>query len=222
MEPVNEHNNFIYFTIALVTLLLVSALVDTMPAGEGRLLLRLIILSTVVVAFLSLNFGASWRNFIAIMVILILVAGGLDELTEFTWAPVFGLSASLVFFLGIAWGVGKRVLLSGHADANTVIGALAVYLLLGLIWATLYLLALEFFPGAFNGLEWANWSDNFSNAVYFSFVTMTSLGYGDISPVLPVTRALVYLQAITGTFYMAIVVASLIGARASQRPKPLN
>ena len=193
-----------------------------MPAGEGRLLLRLIILTTEVVAFISLNFGPSWRRFIAVMVVLILLAGGLDELTGVTWAPVLGLSAALVFFLGIAWGVSKRVLFSGNADANTVIGALAVYLLLGLIWATLYLLALEFFPEAFNGIERENWSDNFSNAVYFSFVTMTSLGYGDISPALPVTRALAYLQAITGTFYMAIVVASLIGARASQRPKSLN
>jgi voltage-gated potassium channel len=219
MEGVNERNNFIYFTLALVTLLLVGALVDTMPTGEGRMLLRLIILATEIVAFVSLSFDKQGRAFIAVMVVLIIAAGVLDEMTDALWAAVFGLSASLVFFLGIAYSVGRRVLLAGNADSNTIIGSLAVYLLMGLIWATLYLLCLEFFPDAFNGIEKTSWSDNFSNAAYFSFVTMTSLGYGDISPALPVTRALAYLQAIVGTFFMAIVVASLIGVRTSQRIK---
>lgn len=216
MVGVNEKNNFIYFTAALVMLLLTSALVDTMPAGEGRLLLRLIILATEVVAFISLDFGTRWRRFIGLMVLLIIAASSLDELTSVTWAPTFGLLSLLVFFLGIAYGVSRRVLFSGTVDFNTIIGALAVYLLIGLIWATLYLLALEFFPAAFNGMEPEIWSDNFSNAAYFSFVTMTSLGYGDISPALPITRALAYLQAIVGAFYMAIVVASLIGARTTR------
>ncbi len=216
MVGVNEKNNFIYFTAALVLLLLTSALVDTMPAGEGRLLLRLIILATEVVAFISLDFGTRWRRFIGLMVLLIIAASSLDELTSVTWAPTFGLLSLLVFFLGIAYGVSRRVLFSGTVDFNTIIGALAVYLLIGLIWATLYLLALEFFPAAFNGMEPEIWSDNFSNAAYFSFVTMTSLGYGDISPALPITRALAYLQAIVGAFYMAIVVASLIGARTTR------
>ena len=217
MVGVNENNNFFYFTLALVTLLLVSALVDTMPAGEGRLLMRFVLLITEVVAFASLNMGAPWRRFIATMVFLIILSSALDEMTDLSWTPILGLLSLLIFFLGLALGISKRVLFSGEVNPNTIVGALAVYLLMGLIWATLYLLSLEFFPEAFNGIERENWSDNFSNAVYFSFVTMTSLGYGDISPALPVTRALAYLQAIAGAFYMAIVVASLVGARTTNR-----
>ncbi len=215
MDGVNENNNFIYFTVSLVILLLVSALVDTMPDGEGGLLLKMIILATELVALFSLSLGTHWRGFMALMVVLVIISASVDELTEWRWSPVLGLVSALIFFLGLAFAVGRRVLFSGRVDVNTIVGALAVYLLLGLIWATLYLLSLEFFPDAFNGLEIQDWNDNFSNAVYFSFVTMTSLGYGDISPALPVTRALAYLQAITGAFYMAIVVASLIGARTT-------
>lgn len=217
MEGVNERNNFIYFTLALVILLLASALVNTLPGSEGRLVLRLIIVATEIVAFISLSFDKQWRGFIATMVVLIIGAGALDELTDIPWAPVLSLLALLVFYLGIAYSLGRRVLLAGNADSNTIIGSLAVYLLLGLIWATLYLICLEFFSDAFNGIERTSWSDNFSNAAYFSFVTMTSLGYGDVSPALPVTRALAYLQAIAGAFFMAIVVASLIGVRTSQK-----
>ena len=89
--------------------------------------------------------------------------------------------------------------------------------LLGLIWAMLYLFIAETIPGAFNSLPQVPWLDNFANAVYFSFVTITTLGYGDISPALPLPRFLVYMEAIVGVFYMAILVASLIGIRISDR-----
>ena len=51
-----------------------------------------------------------------------------------------------------------------------------------------------------------------SNAAYFSFVTLTTLGYGDISPLTPLAQVVVYLEAITGVFYMAIVVSSLVSS----------
>ncbi|MDB4410029.1 potassium channel family protein, partial [Gammaproteobacteria bacterium] len=63
----------------------------------------------------------------------------------------------------------------------------------------------------------APWLENYTSAIYFSFVTITTLGYGDISPVLPLARFLVIMEAIVGVFYMAILVASLIGVRMSDR-----
>jgi voltage-gated potassium channel len=60
-----------------------------------------------------------------------------------------------------------------------------------------------------------DWADNFPISTYFSYVTLTTLGYGDISPAAPVSRVLVYLEAISGTFYMAVVVASLVSAGKS-------
>jgi hypothetical protein len=66
-------------------------------------------------------------------------------------------------------------------------------------------------PGACNGLEQAPWYENFSAVAYYSYVTLTTPGYGDISPVVPIARFLVYMEAIAGVFYMAILLASLIG-----------
>ena len=76
---------------------------------------------------------------------------------------------------------------------------------------------LEFSPTAFNGMEHQLWEDNFSRATYFSYVTLTTLGYGDISPAEPLSRVLVYIEAMVGTFYMAVVIASLIGARSEKK-----
>jgi len=130
---------------------------------------------------------------------------------------LFDLSITLVFFLAVALTASSRVLLQGgEVDRNKIIGAIAIYLLLGLIWSTVYLILLEVSPTAFNGMEHLAWEDNFSRSTYFSYVTLTTLGYGDISPAEPLSRVLVYLEAMVGTFYMAIVIASLIGARKSK------
>ncbi len=61
-------------------------------------------------------------------------------------------------------------------------------LLLGLMWAIAYLMLLHVFPDSFHGLKPGPWHENFSDAAYFSFVTLTTLGYGDILPVTPLAR----------------------------------
>ena len=90
---------------------------------------------------------------------------------------------------------------------------------MGLIWALMYLFLAQAITGAFNGLEQLVWYDNFANVAYYSFVTLTTLGYGDISPVTPIARFMVYMEAVVGVFYMAILVASLIGVSINESQK---
>jgi len=213
MRRVTEHNHFIYFTLALLLLLLMSAIVDSVPRFRGLMLVEGVILITQIVAYASLNFGRRWRLFVASMFGLIIVANIAQRFTDWTFVPLIALSLTLLFYLGAVYKVARRVLFPEEVNTNIVVGALAIYLLLGLIWATLYLITLELFPHAFNGLDPIYWSDNFSNAVYYSYVTMTSVGYGEITPAISVSRTLAYLQAVVGSFYMAVVVASLVSAR---------
>jgi len=121
----------------------------------------------------------------------------------------------LGFFIWTTYLAARQVLFTGTIDGNKIIGSICIYLLLGLIWTTLYLLVLEVSPNAFNGLAHASWYQNFPVVTYYSFVTLTTLGYGDISPLAPLARFLVFMEAVVGVFYMAILVASLIGVRMS-------
>lgn len=217
MPHINEQNNFIYFTLSLVLLLLASAVTDYVPDGLlTHLFLRGLIVGMLVVAYLSLNFGRGWRRIVIIVALAQILTNRADAAYSLPYADAINLLFTLAFFMSAAYFAGRRVLLSGRVDGNSIVGSVAVYLLLGLIWATLYLLVLEFVPDSFNGLEHIDWAKNFGNALYFSYVTVTSLGFGDISPTSPLSRTLVYLEAVTGTFYMAIVVASLVGARAKR------
>jgi hypothetical protein len=100
-------------------------------------------------------------------------------------------------------------------SANRLVGVVCIYLILGVIWAVAYSILEMTFPGSFQGfvpLEDREWD---SEWLYFSFVTMATLGYGDIAPVSATARALAYLEAVSGQFYIAILVAGLVRVHIS-------
>lgn len=218
MKTIHTHNNFFYFTASLVFLILASAFVSGSPKGEDHLVLQGIMLATELVAYLSLNLSRKWRVFVGVMLAFMMAGSLLREFTDWPHSTHISLVVSLIFYCGMAYAAARQVLFSGDIELNTIVGTVAVFLLLGLVWTILYLITLEFWPTGINGIEYQDWHDNFGEAAYFSYITMTTLGYGDISPAIPITRTLAFLQAITGTFYMAVVVASMVG-RVSRTSK---
>ena len=213
MGKFNEQNNFIYLTSALLVLLLALPLLSMFNQGPVEWVTRALVIATLLVTYLSLDFGRWWGRFV-LLALFLLVATSIAHLVY----PKYSASSAhlvllIIFFGSVAYSAGRRVLLRGEIDRNRIIGSIAVYLLLGLIWTMLYLLLLEFEPTAIQGVEYQSWEDSFNNVAYFSFVTLTTLGYGDVTPAHPTSSALAYLQAISGAFYMSVVVASLVGAR---------
>jgi len=106
----------------------------------------------------------------------------------------------------------KQVAFGTELDTNRLVGAVCVYLLLGVLWALAYAFLELLAPGSFNGIELAKATGWHNNWFYFSFVTLTTLGYGDITPISSAARSLAYLQAIAGQFYIAVLVAGLVSA----------
>jgi hypothetical protein len=131
------------------------------------------------------------------------------------WVQGMGL-LSLLLFLAVVLG---QTLRAGPVTFHRIQGAVASYLLLGLIWAHAYALLAQLRPGAFSGPVSA--TDGSRAFLYFSFVTLATVGYGDVLPVHPVARSLAMLEAVTGTLYLATVIARLVslavapGAKAS-------
>jgi len=213
MKPISTDNNFIYLAFALTFLLFTGALVDQFASSFGQRLVQAATVLTLGISILSLkNTKFQYRTGMGLVVALIVVvlAGAILELTGLVYLHLF---IMLYFFTWTTWVAARQVLFTGTIDGHKIIGAICIYLLLGLIWTFLYLIISEASPNSFNGLSEAAWYDNFSTVAYYSFVTLTTLGYGDISPIQPVARFLVYMEAIVGVFYIAILVASLIGAR---------
>lgn len=116
--------------------------------------------------------------------------------------------ATIVSVLLFCMIILARVFKEGPITFHRIEGAIAVYLLLGLAWAYAYQLIEYLGPGAFSGAVTV--SGGFSSWTYFSFVTLATLGYGDISPVNPAARSLATAEAITGQLYLAVLIARLV------------
>ena len=96
----------------------------------------------------------------------------------------------------------------GPVSMHRVQGAIAAYLLLGLVWGYAYELVAALHPGAFASAHATAGEDR--SLIYFSFVTLTTVGYGDITAVHPAARSLALLEALTGQLYPAILLARLV------------
>jgi hypothetical protein len=108
----------------------------------------------------------------------------------------------------LAYVVLAQVLRAGPVTKHRIMGAIAVYLLFGLAWGEAYLAVECWTPGSFSAAASAalipqSW-------MYYSFVTLTTVGYGDITPVSSLARSLAVLEALTGQLYPAILLARLV------------
>ena len=125
------------------------------------------------------------------------------------WGLAMGLLSLLLFFAVVL----VQTLRSGPITLHRIQGAVAAYLLLGVLWAYAYALVEALRPGAFSGP--ISGADGPRALLYFSFVTLTTTGYGDVLPVRPAARSLANLEAVTGTLFVAILVARLVSLAVS-------
>ena len=125
----------------------------------------------------------------------------------------------MLFLLYTTVTVLLRVFTEKRVTMDTLSGALCVYLLIGYLWGSLYALIYLLAPGSFRLPTW--WMPGKEQGIatdvpmnlmtYFSFTTLTTLGFGDVLPIGGVARAAVILEAVLGHFYLAVLVARLIG-----------
>ena len=216
MRQITHQDNFIFLTFALVLLLLGTALAQQFFTDYIQRLVQ----SATIVTLLVAVWGIDSKDFAlrktfyypAAIVIFSLIGAWLDN----AGFDQLYLLLLLSFLVSTALRTSKQVLFSGEIDLNKILGAICIYILLGLIWAILFTLLQLNFPHSFNNIgDMSSWFELFPDFIYFSFVTMTTLGFGDISPALPLARFLVYFEAIVAQFYMAILVASLVGSLMS-------
>ena len=219
---IHRHNNFIHLTIALLLLLLTSAFGAAMQEGVGDIALKIVSMSTLFVAFTSVSFESRWGKTVAVLLFIWIGVNIGHVLLPKLDLDLIELVALLIFFGGEAFYAAKLGLNPKHhvMDANLVASSISLYLLLGLIWTMVFLIILEFFPQAFSVTVTGDWGEYFHTIAYFTYVTMTSLGYGDISPTHSISQIFAVFTAISGTFYVAIVVATIVGVRISHKNLP--
>lgn len=147
------------------------------------------------VVLTALAVGSRWAYF--------LLGGAFLDQLSFLFSTLLLSMVSFLLFLSL--------FKSKEVTSDVIWQAISVYLLLGLSWACLFALIESLAPGSFQDNTNPGTAMNFPTIVYYSFVTLATLGYGDILPTTQAARGLVIIEVLMGVLYMAILISRLVG-----------
>jgi hypothetical protein len=196
----------ILFYSSLITLgatpLLAALRIDAEP-------LEFLLALNLLAGALGLNAGWRRRALLAVTVAALLlhfgsaqIAAGLRPAALAFWATIAFLTAAFAL---------RFALRSTRVDAEHIYAALGAYLLGGIFFGVLYHAVEYGWPGSFSASDAAGELELF-DAIYFSFVTLATLGYGDLVPVSEIARGLAIIEAVAGQLFLAVMIARLVGS----------
>jgi hypothetical protein len=202
-------------SVLLLMLVLAVFVIPVVFAGTALQLTSDVLVSLILVSgVLAVVEHRKLAVALALTSFVVIAMAWIEWLVPATTALELRTLSTLGALLLLAIAVAINVFAGGHAIGDRVFGAVVLYLLLGLIWAFAYQLAHSLSPNAFsgnaNGGGLAQWA-------YFSFVTLTTVGYGDITPVALGARSLAILEALVGQLYPAVIIARLVSLQVSSQ-----
>jgi voltage-gated potassium channel len=201
----------------LVALLVTPVMTEHYPRISGTMLTVTLVISTLSMSGAKRTYNLAWS--LVAMKIVLDVVGATTPIPGIFIAESVVLSA---FFIIATVFALRRVLEDDYVDLNRIAGAISVYMLLGLIWTSLYFALSLLDPQAFDGIAvLSSYREELTNTayldlLYYSYVTLSTLGYGDVTPVSRAAQSLSYLEAICGVMYVAVLVAALVGSYANR------
>ena len=213
------HNRFLFLLIALLCYLLIWPFLQ--PFIHFRLLLSMTLTFVLISAVYAVSES---KRTTVIASVLAVVWGALQWTTNIVESPALDVADSIIAIVFLSYIIYQSLLFFGSSrkvNFNIVIASVVVYLLMALIWAEAYNLIEIVAPGSFNFAVVISEAGS-SRFTYFSFVTITTLGYGDIIPATNLARAVSMLEAFVGQTYLVVLVARLVGMQIAQSLRESN
>jgi hypothetical protein len=197
--------------------LLVAAPAAATGHWSGHLAIEISVLALAFIVFVISH------GLVPTTIAVLAIACGVAGVSMQLWSPskasvLLGTVGAFGAQLLVIYLLGHAVLAPGEITRHRVLGAVALYLGLGMAFAGAYRLCWELIPGALANIPSGTASfQAYSSILYFSFATLTSVGYGDIVPVQPFVRALSNFEAIIGQLYPATLLARLVTLELERR-----
>jgi Ion channel len=174
-------------------------------------LLEFFLALNLVMGVLGLERG--WgRRFLLVVTVAVLLINFLAPHITLDARPVALAFWTVIALLSAAFAL-RFALRSDEIDSEHIYGALSAYLLGGIFFGVLYYAVEQVWPGSLT-ISGQAAGLSLSDAVYFSFVTLATLGYGDVLPVNSVARGLAVIEAVIGQLFLAVMIARLVGSYA--------
>jgi len=213
--------------IHLLAALVAMELLNPLMAEErlGARILSIAVFATVCVAVFRAVFDTARRRWIGASLACAAVAANSARLMVpsglQTPAEAAVIAFAAVFFAFVLAVIVSQLFGARQLRSDDVVGAFSGYILIAIIWGRLYALVWMADPGSFKispDVTWqlGNWHTLNALFDYYSFTTISSIGYADITTTRPVSNTLVWLEVMCGQFYLAVVVASIVGMKLAQ------
>ncbi|MGD8504593.1 MAG: potassium channel family protein [Syntrophobacterales bacterium] len=206
-------HRFLHLFISLIALLVIY------PFLENAAYLRTLFSAILTAVFISAIYAISQKRHHALIAIFL----ALPALAS-TWGLHFYVSNALflvgrvsmvMFYIIVIINILSFIFKQDEVSRDLIVGAAVVYLLIALMWSNLYIILETLSPGSFampgGPLQYSRYL-----FVYYSFITITTLGYGDVTPLTSMASSVSTLEAIIGQLYLIITVAWLVGVHVSQ------
>ena len=195
--------------IALALLFFFFPFVEEVKGGDliVSLLLSLVLLSAVL--------AVSDRKGVLLTALVLAIPAIAGRWINHFWPdvvrPAVFLTAALLLTAFVVVNLLRFVLRAPSVNIEVLCASISAYLMLGLMWTMAYWLVDQLTPGAFSfNTNTGKQSMNGFNGFYFSFITLSTVGYGDITPVSRIARWLAAMEAMTGLLYVAVLIARLV------------
>jgi hypothetical protein len=210
--------------LTLVSISLGILIFVIFPLGQaglsGRIFFDLVMVTLMVSGTLVMNRGRIMTVFVIVMV----VAGGVVLwLSRFYPTPFLSRFSSFlatIILLIYVWIVLLVMFRQGPVSWSRIQGGICAYLLLGMAWASAYEFVEKIHAGSFRfASEPGNMDQLSSKLIYFSFATLTTVGFGDVLPVYPFARSLAIAEAIVGQLFPAILIGALVAMAMQARAR---
>jgi Ion channel len=210
---------FLLFIFLCVTLVLYPFADSSHPSYY---LFRIFGSSVILLSVYAISFRRGVVMFALVLAIPALIQHNFHLRADASRLALFGIVLSLVFDIVIIVAIFRRVFTARDPEAETIFGALCVYLLIGFSFANLYGIIAALQPGAFYFVPALNWhlTANRFDFLYFSFGAMTTLGSPGIIAISPQARAVALMEAICGILYLAVLISRLVGAYNRRLAQP--
>lgn len=212
-SQISFKNRFFYLFISILVLFFLS------PFIEGFAYLQILFTVFLTAIFLSAIYAISHNKlstFIATILAIPMIASAWSMyLTDSVAVFIVGRFCGVVFLAFTITHILIYIFRQDEVTRDLIIGAAVVYLLLAIMWFFAYQILELLRPGSFAFPD-SQLQDTRHVFMYYSVVTITTLGYGDVTPVTSVARSLSAFEAIVGQLFLVITVAWLVGVHASQ------
>lgn len=209
---------FPWSAILTITVFLVAFIIPVLPETWGRIPARLGFTLIIVAGVLSIDKSKLFFLFLALGAFILEWVSVIFDLSFINYASR---SLNMLFFLIVVFLLIKQIATSKVVTFKEILESISGYLLIGITFSIVITIIMQKDPGAYNIVKEVKIvkeaNADLSSSMYYTLITMASVGYGDIVPLKPYSRSLATLICISGQFYIAIIISLLVGKFVSRK-----